>query len=160
MRSQIATLRAEPCRTPFAILVETTTDVTPGSSAADRLACPAVRGELVIYVKRLEPMRAFYAGCLGLAVVEQDETTATLRNEHWTLQLVTVSAAVAATVELLDPPRRRAETPLKPVFEVAEIEALRGQIAELGGRLDPPEHGRSFGGALRLDALDPEGNVV
>ena len=46
------------------------------------------------------------------------------------------------------------------MFEVAAIEALRGRIAELGGRLDPPERGRAFGGAARLDALDPEGNVI
>jgi catechol 2,3-dioxygenase-like lactoylglutathione lyase family enzyme len=119
-----------------------------------------MRAELVIYVQRLDPMRAFYVGCLGLVVVEQDDTTAMLENDGWTLHLVTVPAAVAATIELSDPPRRRAETPLKPVFEVAGIEALRGQIAELGGELDPPERGRSFGGALRLDALDPEGNVI
>ena len=81
-------------------------------------------------------------------------------NEGWTLHLVTVPAAVAATIERSDPPRRRAETPLKPVFEVVGIEALRERIAELGGELDPPERGRSFGGAVRLDALDPEGNVI
>jgi catechol 2,3-dioxygenase-like lactoylglutathione lyase family enzyme len=117
-----------------------------------------MRAELVIYVQRPEPMQAFYVGCLGLALVEQDETTAMLQNEGWTLHLVMVPPAVAATIE--DPPRRRAETPLKPVFEVASIEPLRGRIAELGGELDPPERGRSFGGALRLDALDPEGNVI
>lgn len=120
----------------------------------------AVRAELVIYVQRLDPMRAFYVGCLGLVVVEQDDTTAMLENDGWTLHLVTVPAAVAATIKRSDPPRRRAETPLKPVFEVAGIEALRGQIAALGGKLDPPERGRSFGGTRRLDALDPEGNVI
>jgi catechol 2,3-dioxygenase-like lactoylglutathione lyase family enzyme len=119
-----------------------------------------VSAELVIYVQRLESMRAFYGACLGLAAVEQDDTTAMLRSDGWTVHLVKVPAAVAASIELSDPPRRRAETPLKPVFEVTEIEALRGLIAELGGRLDPPEHGRSFGGAVRLDALDPEGNVI
>jgi catechol 2,3-dioxygenase-like lactoylglutathione lyase family enzyme len=119
-----------------------------------------MRAELVIYVRRLDPMHVFYAGCLGLVVVERDETTAMLENEGWTLHLVTVPAPLAATIELSDPPRRRAETPLKPVFEVVEIEALRRPIARLGGTLDPPERGRSFGGALRLDALDPEGNVI
>jgi catechol 2,3-dioxygenase-like lactoylglutathione lyase family enzyme len=119
-----------------------------------------VRAELVIYVQRLGPMRAFYVGCLGLVVVEQDDTTAMLESDGWTLHLVTVPPAVAATIELSDRPRRRAETPLKPVFEVEAIEALREQIAERGGELDPPERGRSFGGAVRLDALDPEGNVI
>jgi catechol 2,3-dioxygenase-like lactoylglutathione lyase family enzyme len=119
-----------------------------------------VHAELVIYVQRLGPMRAFYVGCLGLVVVEQDDTTAMLESDGWTLHLVTVPAAVAATIGSEDPPRRRAETPLKPVFEVAAIEALRGRIDQLGGSLDPPERGRSFGGAVRLDALDPEGNVI
>jgi catechol 2,3-dioxygenase-like lactoylglutathione lyase family enzyme len=119
-----------------------------------------VRAELVIYVQRLAQMRAFYAGCLGLVVVEQDDTTAMLQNERWTLHLVTVPAAVAATIGSEDPPRRRAETPLKPVFEVVGIEALRGRIDQLGGSLDPPDRGRSFGGAVRRDALDPEGNVI
>jgi catechol 2,3-dioxygenase-like lactoylglutathione lyase family enzyme len=119
-----------------------------------------MRAELVIYLQGLDAMRAFYVGCLGLALVEQDDTTAMLENDGWTLHLVTVPAAVAATIELLDPPRRRAETPLKPVFQVAGIEALRGRIAEFGGELDAPERGWSFGGALRLDARDPEGNVI
>jgi catechol 2,3-dioxygenase-like lactoylglutathione lyase family enzyme len=119
-----------------------------------------VSAELVIYVQRLEPMRAFYVACLGLVVVEQDDTTVMLRSAGWTLHLVTVPAAVAATIELSDPPRWRAESPLKPVFEVTGIEPLRERIGELGGRLDPPERGRSFGGALRLDAVDPEGNVI
>jgi catechol 2,3-dioxygenase-like lactoylglutathione lyase family enzyme len=116
--------------------------------------------ELVIYAQRLEPMCAFYNRCVGLTLVAKDDTTAMLQNEGWTLHLVTVPTAVVATIELSDPPRRRAETPLKPVFEVALIEPLRGRIAELGGELDPPECGRLFGGALRLDALDPEGNVI
>jgi catechol 2,3-dioxygenase-like lactoylglutathione lyase family enzyme len=119
-----------------------------------------MRAELVIYVQRLDAMCAFYAGGLGLVVVEQDDTTAMLQGDGWTLHLVTVPAAIAATIALSDPPRRRGETPMKPVFEVAGIEGLRTQIAELGGKLDPPERGRSFGGALRLDALDPEGNVI
>jgi hypothetical protein len=38
------------------------------------------------------------------------------------------------------------------VFEVTGIAALRGQIAELNGKLDPPERGRAFGGAVRLRA--------
>ena len=83
-----------------------------------------------------------------------------LQNERWTLHLVTIPAAVAATIRSDDPPRRRAETPLKPVFEVVGIEALRGRIDQLGGASIPPERGRSFGGAVRLDALDPEGNVI
>jgi catechol 2,3-dioxygenase-like lactoylglutathione lyase family enzyme len=119
-----------------------------------------VTAELVIYLQRLELMRAFYVACLGLVVVEQDDTTAMLRSDGWTLHLVTVRPAVAATIELSDPPHRRAATPLKPVFEVAGIEPLRERIGELGGRLDPPERGRSFGGALRLDSVDPEGNVI
>jgi catechol 2,3-dioxygenase-like lactoylglutathione lyase family enzyme len=120
----------------------------------------AVSAELVIYVQRLESMRAFYVACLGLAAVEEDETTATLRSEGLTVHLVKVPAAVAASIELSDPPRRRAETPLKAAFEVTGIETLRGLIAELGGRLDPPERGHSFGGYSRLDAVDPEGNVI
>jgi catechol 2,3-dioxygenase-like lactoylglutathione lyase family enzyme len=119
-----------------------------------------MRAELVIYVRRLAQMWAFYARCLGLVVVEQDDTTAMLQNERWTLHLVTVPVAVAATIGSEDPPRRRAETPLKPAFEVVGIEALRGRIDQLGGSLDPPERGRSFGGAVRLDAVDPEGNVI
>ena len=114
----------------------------------------------MIYVQRLDLMRAFYVTCLGLEVVDQDDTTAMLRNQEWTVHLVTVPAAIAASIERSDPPRRRAETPLKPVFDVAGIEALRERIAELGGELDPPERRRSFGGVLRLDALDPEGNVI
>ena len=132
--------------------------VSGGFTSARRARC-SERGA-VIDVQRLELTRAFYVACLGLVVVEHDDTTVMLRSDEWTLHLVTVPAAVAATIELSEPPRRRAESPLKPVFEVVGIEALRGRIAELGGKARPAGTRPFVRRRLALDAVDPEGNLI
>ena len=115
----------------------------------------------MLYVKDLGRMASFYERCFGMATVEADtDGFRVLAGADWELALVGVPAAVAATIEVADPPRRRADTPIKLAFAVEGIEELRPVVAALGGRLDPAESAAEFRGHRHVDCLDPEGNVL
>ena len=117
----------------------------------------------VLYVKDLRRMRDFYESCFemsALASEAEGEDFCVLESDEWELSLVSVPKAVAATLIVTDPPRRREDSPVKLVFSVASIEALRSKVVEAGGQLDPNESAWQFRGSRHLDCLDPEGNVV
>jgi predicted enzyme related to lactoylglutathione lyase len=115
----------------------------------------------VLYVKSLGLMTAFYKRCLGMSVAESAEGDfAVLVGAGWELSLVSVPPAVAAAIVVSDPPERRANTPVKLVFEVAGIEGLRPVVTGAGGLIDPAGTVRDFRGYRMVDAIDPEGNVV
>jgi predicted enzyme related to lactoylglutathione lyase len=119
-----------------------------------------MRAEAVIYVKDLARMVAFYEQCFGFALAGSGARHARLESEAWTLQLVAVPAEVGARISIAVPPRRRADVPLKLVFEVTSIDAAAAQLSRLGGQLDDDETRWSFSGYVRCDAVDPEGNVI
>lgn len=64
------------------------------------------------------------------------------------------------SIVITEPPARRSDTPIKPVFRVPSLETLRSVVDELGGALDVEDAAWTWKGLRRLDALDPEGNVV
>ncbi len=129
------------------------------STGVDSLS--VVTAAAVLYVKDLDLMRAFYEACFELSAVEStSEDFCVLSSKDWDLSLVAVSAAVAATIVIADPPSRRAQTPVKLAFEVASIGGLRAAVTGGGGQIDPVESGWEFRGHRHLDCLDPEGNVV
>ena len=111
-----------------------------------------------IYAKHLQPMAAFYGTCFGLEVVaEAPGSHLVLESGAWTLSLIQIPEAIAAAIELSDPPVRREETPIKLSFEVPSIAAIRATIAGLGGCVDEQEW--EFRGFRHADCVDPEGNV-
>jgi hypothetical protein len=50
--------------------------------------------------------------------------------------------------------------PIKLVFAVDSIEALRPLLVEWGGLVDPPDTQWTFRSGTHCDGIDPEGNVV
>ena len=134
----------------------------PGAEARtgrlDRLCL--VKAAAVLYVKRLGPMCSFYHECFGLEVAETAEDYCVLESDAWTLSLVVVPEAVAATFRTSVPPARREETPVKLAFDVPSIEGLRPVMARLGGQVDSGETQWEFRSLRHCDCLDPEGNVV
>jgi catechol-2,3-dioxygenase len=120
-----------------------------------------VKAAAVLYVRRLDPMCSFYHECFGLEVAETADDYRVLESDAWTLSLVVVPDAVAATLPAASvPPARREETPIKLAFQVPSIEGLRPVMASLGGEMDPAETQWEFRGQRHCDGLDPEGNVV
>lgn len=63
---------------------------------------------------------------------------------------------VARSFEVVSPPVRLEETPVKLVFPVEDIAELRGRATELGGAIDPVESEWQFDGVTVCDAHDPE----
>ena len=68
--------------------------------------------------------------------------------------------AIATTIHIAVPPRRRAEAAIKLAFEVPSIDDLRARVAALGGHVDSTTTEWEFRGFRRCDGLDPEGNVI
>jgi predicted enzyme related to lactoylglutathione lyase len=58
------------------------------------------------------------------------------------------------------PPVRREQTPIKLVFDVADLDQAGSSVVAAGGRIDPADASWKFDGRLHLDCLDPEGNVL
>jgi len=115
-----------------------------------------VPAEAVIYAGDLDRMRAFYAGCFALTAVESAKGYCCLQSDAWSITLVRSAAAVPSST----PPPRRAATPIKLGFEVADAAGLRPVIEALGGTPGAVNTEWSFRGTTRCDCLDPEGNVV
>jgi extradiol dioxygenase family protein len=109
---------------------------------------------ILLYVKDLPRMAAFYGGPLGLVA---DPKT---RSDTWVefdagairLGLHAIPAGIAAGIEIAEPPVVREETPLKLIFAAEDVAAEAKRLEALGVTVFQHPWG-SF------DALDPEGNV-
>jgi predicted enzyme related to lactoylglutathione lyase len=114
----------------------------------------------VIYVIDLPKMGAFYEQCFDLVTVASEDSYRVLESEAWLLTLVKAPSRIASTIEITDPPRRRADAPVKLTFGVRSIADVRERAAGLGGRIDPLDAQFEFRDSLRCDGIDPEGNVI
>jgi predicted enzyme related to lactoylglutathione lyase len=120
-----------------------------------------VRSAATIYVTDLDTMSVFYQQCFGLIeVARATGDYCILESDAWTLALVRGSGMEASSIKLSDPPRRRADTPIKLGFTVVDIDACRSTVRRLGGVAEPAEKDWQFRGVLHGDVVDPEGNVV
>jgi catechol 2,3-dioxygenase-like lactoylglutathione lyase family enzyme len=114
----------------------------------------------VIYAAELERMSAFYAAATGLRVSRSEPNYVVLESATFQLVLHAIPAEIAVTFEIADPPVRREDAAVKPVFEVPSIGVARKAAADHGGQLDEPEREWQFERWVVCDGHDPEGNVV
>ena len=113
----------------------------------------------VVYAKHLPAMRAFYAHAIGLEETHAEPDHAVLESPAFELVLLSVPEPVAASIEIASPPARRTQTPIKLVFFVENIAAVRAAAMELGGEVNAVERTWQFRGHAVCDGHDPEGNV-
>jgi hypothetical protein len=118
------------------------------------------RAGAVVYSVEPERLVPFYERVCGLTRIDGPTGAVALVSDSWELHVVAVPPSIAATIELTSPPARRTATPLKLVFDVADLVAARAVAAACGGVIDPPDREWTFEGAVRCDGHDPEGNVV
>jgi predicted enzyme related to lactoylglutathione lyase len=118
------------------------------------------RMEAVAYVVNLRRCVDFYRVVLSLEILETGDGFCRLAGCGTELTLVQVPDHIAIGIQLEDPPRRRADTPIKLVFPVADIAAARALAGQMGGRIDPPQEQWHWAGTVRCDGVDPEGNVL
>jgi len=118
------------------------------------------RARMVLYAKDLASMREFYQGVFQLEVEQSELDHVVLGSSTLQLMIVQVPASIASSIHIADPPIRRIQTPVKPVFDVESISAARGTVRTLRGGIDPTESEWIFQGHRVCDGQDPEGNVV
>jgi catechol 2,3-dioxygenase-like lactoylglutathione lyase family enzyme len=108
----------------------------------------------IVFAKDLAALTRFYRDGLGLAVIAADatDTWVPLDAGGAILGLHAIPAAIAAEIAIAAPPVARADTPIKLVFEVDDLEAARAHLIGHGAVMQAPR----WGGC---DGCDPEGNV-
>jgi catechol 2,3-dioxygenase-like lactoylglutathione lyase family enzyme len=99
---------------------------------------------VLLYVKDLAGMTAFYRDAVGLAVVSETETWVELDGGGVKLGLHAIPAHIAEGIEIGEV---REETPYKLIFD-----GEREKVLAHGGRVME----RPWGG---VDGVDPEGNI-
>lgn len=107
----------------------------------------------MIFVKDLDRMTRFYRDAIGLAPRTPSDDWVELDAGGATLALHAIPAELARGITIADPPVAREETPMKLVFEVADLDAARRHLISHGAVMFDV---RPWGAC---DGLDPEGNV-
>jgi predicted enzyme related to lactoylglutathione lyase len=114
----------------------------------------------VLYVKHLDSMRAFYERCFAMSPQQAGKRFCVLASSDWELSLVRIADHLAAAIVIATPPLRRADSPIKLAFDVADLDQVGALVVAAGGQIDPADAKWKFRGRLHLDCLDPEGNVL
>ncbi|WP_426687522.1 glyoxalase/bleomycin resistance/dioxygenase family protein [Rhodanobacter ginsengiterrae] len=114
----------------------------------------------VIYAKDILRVGQFYAGTMDFEVVHAEADHLVLESPVFQLVVLAIPSAIGSTIEVADPPMRRTDVAIKPVFYVPSIAAVREAAARLGGQLNPREQEWRFQQAVVCDGHDPEGNVL
>jgi hypothetical protein len=97
---------------------------------------------------------------LGLREAHRDDDHILLESPGFQLVVHRIPAHAAAALQPAEPPTRRANAALKPVFFVQSLPSIRTIVSAHGGAMEPPEKQWPFNGAAVCDAVDPEGNVL
>ena len=114
----------------------------------------------VLFAKHVARVQAFYQAVANLAVEHTEADHVVLASPAFQLVILKIPEQIASAIEIASPPRRRAETPIKLVLEVASMAAARESAPLQGGELNPAEREWTFQGYRVCDGHDPEGNVV
>jgi predicted enzyme related to lactoylglutathione lyase len=114
----------------------------------------------VLYAKSVERVSRFYVETCCLKATHSEDDHVVLESSAFQLVILAIPAAIAASISIATPPIRRENTPIKLVFPVENIDAIRKIIGSLGGELNPPEREWQYQGRRVCDGHDPEGNVV
>jgi predicted enzyme related to lactoylglutathione lyase len=114
----------------------------------------------VLYAKNVERVAPFYIECCGLGITHSEDDHVVLESPSFQLVILAIPESLAGSIFVATPPVRRENTPIKLVFHVESIDAIRRVIASLGGEINPPEREWNYQGRRVCDGHDPEGNVV
>lgn len=118
------------------------------------------RAGAVLYAKDMDRVAAFYAAVFGLETAGRDEDHVCLQSPAFQLVVLRMPSRIASTIEIAVPPARRAKMPIKLVFFVPSIAAVRAAAPALGGTLNGSGKEWVFNGCNVCDGIDPEGNVI
>lgn len=87
----------------------------------------------VLYAKDLPRLAQFYSAVTELEVQSMQDAFAVLGSGPSQLVIVRIPKRISHSIDMLTPPTRREDTPIKLVFAVEDIAEARSRAAELGG---------------------------
>ena len=114
--------------------------------------------QVIVFAKDVRRMRDFYTRALELTVIEETEAADLVRLDAGgpVIFLHAIPEAVARGIVIDDPPRARADNPIKLTFHTSDVGAARARLIEAGAQMSEP---RCFDAIEICDGVDPEGNV-
>jgi hypothetical protein len=113
----------------------------------------------VVNVKGPERAVAPYSQVAGLSVVHREQTDAQLGAPSFQPVIHRIPPPIAASIAMTNPPSRREDTPVEPIFVVASIAGARAAAGVPAGEGDGFEREWRFHAYKVCDGHDPEGNV-
>lgn len=121
---------------------------------------PRPKAGAVLYARDLGRVQAFYREVIGFEVSHVESDHVVLDSPGFQLVVLQIPPAIAESIEMARPPKRRTDTAIKLVFPVNDIAAARTAAGLHGGELNPAEREWTFQGCCVCDGCDPEGNVL
>jgi len=115
---------------------------------------------LVVFAKDKERVSAFYQATLSLHAEESESSHDLLRGGGYEVVVHAIPLRYASGITIARPAVPRQDTPFKPTFIVADLDAVRTAAVATGGYLKPADGAWHFRGCTVLDGWDPEGNIV
>ena len=113
----------------------------------------------VVFAKDYVALTRFYVEAMGLTLLHRRDDHTVLACEGFRLVIHQIPRAIAATIAIERPPRRRETGTIKLSFAVDSLERVRESVAALGGLVDPPETEWSDDESITCKGHDPEGNT-
>jgi predicted enzyme related to lactoylglutathione lyase len=113
---------------------------------------------LVIFSKNVDRLAAFYEAVIGARPNPEESGDVRLLNGRDEVLVHSIPARIADKIVMSDPVVARANSPLKPIFEVDSIGAAIEAVLANGGATTATAF--SIGGIDRRDVIDPDGNVI
>lgn len=115
-------------------------------------------GALVVFSIDVARCAAFYEKVIGLQVQAEVAGDIRLVGNGEEVLVHSVPKGIAKKIEINVPPSPRENSALKPVFEVASLDAALALVRESGGVVT--DRTFSLDGLTRHDVLDPDGNII
>jgi len=115
------------------------------------------RAGLFLYAKDMHQLAAFYEAVLGMSRVQPSEDLIVLTSQDVQLIVHAIPSAIAESIIISIPPKRREDAAMKFFFTVPSIAAAETIASNLGGMVFPEQW--SGPGFNVRNACDPEGNV-
>lgn len=113
----------------------------------------------VLFAKDLKRIAEFYRKLLSLSVLQAEQDFVVLESEVFQLVIHAIPEHIVGSINIMNPPIIRQETPVKLSFPVANIAKTRAIASLLCGQVNPSQSEWETNSTRICDGFDPEGNV-
>jgi predicted enzyme related to lactoylglutathione lyase len=114
----------------------------------------------VLFAKSLHRVATFYREVLDAKTLDRSDDHESLECQGFRLLVHRIPDALAQSIEISVPPKRREQTAVRLDFPVTDIERARASARRLGGHVDDQPPPWAGGSTHIFLGYDPEGNVL